>query len=245
MNIHHMPIRRRAGLVALLLPLLAACSPLTVPDETAPPAETQAQASSEDALRTYYESMIAELKEALLEAKESDYISRTEYESRIAALEAELAALNRAPVDSDIPVSGDPDVPPTETSAGTDAPTPPASMAFHYRIEDGGAVIYEYLGSESQVVIPERIGDYPVTRIADNAFRGTAVRSVVVPSTVTAIGWFAFADCRSLTSVTLPASVTSIDYGAFDGSPYVTLYCPRDSYAARFATSFGMKVRYV
>jgi hypothetical protein len=86
---------------------------------------------------------------------------------------------------------------------------------------------------------------YPVTRIADEAFKGTAVTSVIVPDTVTELGWFAFADCTSLTSVTLPASVASIGYGAFDGCPNLTVYCPKDSYAAQFAISFGLRVRYL
>ena len=38
----------------------------------------------------------------------------------------------------------------------------------------------------------------------------------VIPDSVTSIGWYAFENCTSLTSVTIPNSVTSIGYGAFE-----------------------------
>lgn len=40
---------------------------------------------------------------------------------------------------------------------------------------------------------------------------------VIIPDSVTKIGWGAFAGCESLTSVTIPDSVTEIGRGAFDG----------------------------
>ena len=38
-----------------------------------------------------------------------------------------------------------------------------------------------------------------------------------IPSSVTSIGWYAFSDCRSLTSINIPSSVTSIGEYAFHG----------------------------
>ena len=38
-----------------------------------------------------------------------------------------------------------------------------------------------------------------------------------IPSSVTSIGWYAFSDCRSLTSINIPSSVTSIGEYAFSG----------------------------
>ncbi|MCL2798518.1 MAG: leucine-rich repeat domain-containing protein, partial [Firmicutes bacterium] len=58
----------------------------------------------------------------------------------------------------------------------------------------------------------------PVTRIADNAFAGSAqLTAVAVPDSVTLVGAGAFSGCSALTSVTIPDSVTNIRAAAFSG----------------------------
>ena len=42
-----------------------------------------------------------------------------------------------------------------------------------------------------------------------------------LPNSVTSIGYLAFSNCSSLTSITIPDSVTSIGNGAFSGIPTV------------------------
>ena len=56
---------------------------------------------------------------------------------------------------------------------------------------------------------------YSVEYIAAEAFKGSSVTSVDIPSSVTSINYNAFKDCKSLTSVNLPSSITSI--GGFSG----------------------------
>ena len=57
------------------------------------------------------------------------------------------------------------------------------------------------------------------TSIESQAFRGTCLTGMILPDSVTTIGWQAFSNCGSLTSVTLPANAgfTSIDQEAFSG----------------------------
>lgn len=253
---HRRSLFAQLGCMALAALLtLPACTPPVGADRN-PPAETHAPDtapttelnSAPHAGLAYYEALVAELRQAILDMKQADYITRIEYESRIQALEDELEALGNIPsAGTDIPVSGQPTEPSTDGTpppADTAPSDSPASMAFGYSITEGQAVITAYLGSQTAVTIPAAIEGYPVTRIADSAFRETAVTSVTLPYSVTHVGWFAFADCQSLLAVTLPASVTSIGYGAFDGSPQVVLRCPADSYAEQYAVSFGMRFTY-
>ena len=236
------------ALSVLSLPACRAESPTSRP----PAAETVTESD-----RAAYLARIDELTDAVLVLKEESFISKAEYEARIrsllseiAALEARLDLMNTPDSGGDLPVSGNPSGKPsekpagtaTDTAPGTTPPTdPPVSTAFHFEIREGRAVILAYLGNQTHVKIPAAIEGYPVTAIEEAAFRGADVISVEVPYSVSEIGWFAFADCHSLSSVTLPASVESIGYGAFDGCTSLTLYCPADSYAAKYAASFGLR----
>ena len=72
------------------------------------------------------------------------------------------------------------------------------------------------------VVIPESItfenSEFSVTSIGYEAFYECySLTSVTIPNSVTSIGERAFYGCSGLTSVTIPNSVTSIGYGAFYG----------------------------
>lgn len=240
---------RPTALMALPLAvlLLPACTSPSPPTDT-PPVATDSPSGStslSNSERADYQARITELSNTVLALKEESFIAQIEYEARIeallaeiTALEARLALLTDPDVGGDLPVGGNP----TDTTPETDPnPRPPASMAFHYEIRDGHAVILAYLGSEIHVTIPAAIEGYPVAAIEDAAFQRTAVVTVKIPYSVTEIGWFAFADCTSLTSVTLPASVESIGYGAFDGCPALTLSCPEKSYAADYAKSFALR----
>ena len=73
-------------------------------------------------------------------------------------------------------------------------------------------------GGLTSVVIPDS-----VTKIGFNAFSGcTGLTSVVIPSSVTEIGDFAFNRCTGLTSVEIPSSVTEIGDWAFCGCTGLT-----------------------
>lgn len=114
---------------------------------------------------------------------------------------------------------------------------------YTYVVEDGQITLTGYLGSEEKVSVPDTVDGKRVVRIGKETFRETAVREVILPATVTHIDWFAFYGCFGLRSVTLPASVQRIEYGAFEGcSPSLTVRCEKESYAEKYAKSYGLSV---
>lgn len=88
---------------------------------------------------------------------------------------------------------------------------------------EGYAEVIKYANTvtgSTAVVIPDTVTlegvEYPVTRIADNAFNGfRQLKSVTLPKTLVYIGEQAFRDCQSLTTITIPENVTEISYGTF------------------------------
>lgn len=104
----------------------------------------------------------------------------------------------------------------TSSTSATAAPQPVAT--FTYSTSDGGITITGYSGSESHIVIPDRIDGISVIAIAPNAFAysDTPV-SVSIPGSVTRIGVGAFRECRRLSSVTFHAGLRSIGETAFLG----------------------------
>ena len=88
-----------------------------------------------------------------------------------------------------------------------------ADPAEDFRIV--GDCLTQYLGHDSDVVIPADLG---IRTIGDYAFANDWVRSVVVPEGVTAIGEGAFSGYGTLEHVELPDSLTTIGNGAFSHS---------------------------
>ena len=79
-------------------------------------------------------------------------------------------------------------------------------------------VTYPAGKTDSEYVIPNS-----VTSIGYSAFENcTSLTSVTIPDSVTSIDYSAFENCTSLTSVTIPNDVTSIGYGVFQGCTSLT-----------------------
>ena len=101
---------------------------------------------------------------------------------------------------------------------------------YEYKVNeaDNTATITKFLGPDGSakstgsydIKIPEKIheksGDYTVTAIGDDAFRGcSALKKVTIPQSVTSIGRAAFMNCTGLTSLTIKGVATSIGAVAF------------------------------
>ncbi len=235
------------------LPDETTLSAVTTAETTPQEAQTSPETSSDPtaAMRSYYEKLISSLRQELLDEREDRYISDVEYKLRVEELEATVAALEEALRQEDLPTGGEP----TDTLPPEAVTQPPevesnqdleeAPVEFTYRVVEGKAHITGYTGSHTTVHVPAELEGYTVAAIDDSAFQNSSIKAVVLPATVTTVGWFAFSGCFELELVTLPASVTKINYGAFDNCPSLTLLCPADSYAEAYAMSFGLPYRYV
>ena len=80
------------------------------------------------------------------------------------------------------------------------------------------AIVVGYTGSATKVKIAEEYNGVPVKSIYDYAFSDCSnLTSVVIPDSVTSIGYEAFYDCYILSSVVIGESVTYIGGNAFCG----------------------------
>ena len=101
---------------------------------------------------------------------------------------------------------------------------------YEYKVNeaDNTATItkfYALVDGSYDINIPEKLGDgnYTVTAIGDDAFRGcSALKKVTIPQSVTSIGDSAFAGCHNLDSLTINDAATSIGRRAFAECPLTT-----------------------
>ncbi|MDE6407838.1 MAG: leucine-rich repeat domain-containing protein, partial [Anaeroplasmataceae bacterium] len=86
---------------------------------------------------------------------------------------------------------------------------------FEYYIYDAGVTITKYIGESSTCVIPKVIEGNEVIAIGNYAFENCDIKFVVIPDSVTNIGYDAFKYCHNLIGITIPNSVTEIEWSAF------------------------------
>lgn len=90
---------------------------------------------------------------------------------------------------------------------------------FTYTINGYTATITGYNSNTTGAVsIPNKLDNYLVTAISNNAFSNKSkITSVTMPDTVTSIGYLAFSDCTNLESITLSNNLVSLGAQAFNG----------------------------
>ena len=86
---------------------------------------------------------------------------------------------------------------------------------FLFGIIDGVNTLVEYLGNDTEIVLPENYSGGSYVIGAEAFYDNTSITSIVIPNSVTSIGSSAFSGCSSLTSVAIPNSVTIIEYNTF------------------------------
>ena len=102
----------------------------------------------------------------------------------------------------------------TKTGATFTVTVAAATNTFYF--DETTGTITGYVESDTVVVIPSKINGFTVETIGHGAFERSAVTSVTIPDSVTAIHDGAFANCSQLTNISIPNSVTSIGFSAFE-----------------------------
>lgn len=103
----------------------------------------------------------------------------------------------------------------------------PASDFIYETVKGGdGILIQKYIGSRSDVIIPDTIETLPVVKIQYNAFyQNGTIYSVVVPASVKEIEYNAFRE-SSIKKITLPEGLETIGSGCFRGSGLTEVVIP-------------------
>ncbi len=89
----------------------------------------------------------------------------------------------------------------------------------YYTDEISGTAICGYVGTDPEVVIPEKIEGLTVSEIAQEAFyKNDIITSVKMPSTLKRLGSRAFSGCKNLSEITIPKSVEEFGSTIFTGT---------------------------
>ena len=112
---------------------------------------------------------------------------------------------------------------------------------FKYKTYDDGAIIITaYTGSDTSLIIPDKIDGSPVVELAEDLFSdNTSLKSVKIGKYVEIIGAYCFYGCTALVSLDIPSGVWFIGNSAFRGTPWI------DSQTAEFViVGDGVLIKY-
>lgn len=101
------------------------------------------------------------------------------------------------------------------------------------------ATLVKYIGTSTVVPDFSKVNNKTITVIGRNAFKGTGITSLVIPSSVTQIEAYAFEGCSGMQSITIPDTVEYMDQNAFYGCDGLVIIGSEGSEAQRFASDNG------
>lgn len=82
---------------------------------------------------------------------------------------------------------------------------------------DTTVMVSKYYGSDTELTLPDFVGDRLVTGIYQSCFENSNVKTIVIPRAYTSIGDFAFSGCSDLETVKIPSGLKNIGVMAFYG----------------------------
>ena len=122
---------------------------------------------------------------------------------------------------------------------------PAAEEEFDYEVRFDSVIIWSYSGDKKAIILPEKIEDYPVDRIAGYAFsQQYQLEQVVIPEGYLGLGYGVFQACVNLKEVTLPESLVEMYEGIFAGASNVVLKVKEGSYAQSYAEQYGLNYEF-
>lgn len=201
--------------VALLLSLNLITSAI---GEKEREAEDSLKSAQSEAL--LYKQQLSELEKKFDELKSEQYVNYQTYEGKITELELKLA-----------------DKESTQTQE-----VPKSDAKYTYTVSEKGITITGYRGNDKKLYIPGSIDGIAVIAIGKEAFKNASFEEVFLPDSVEKIDWFAFSNCSEMIDISIPNSVLKIEYGVFDGVNNFAISCSKNSYAYKYAKSYGYDV---
>ena len=95
------------------------------------------------------------------------------------------------------------------------------SVTFSGRVREIGESAFENCTALTSIELPES-----VTAIGERAFAGSGLTSIILPYRILTISESTFAGCSDLSSVTFDGDLESVGYGAFEGAGLVSVTLP-------------------
>lgn len=94
---------------------------------------------------------------------------------------------------------------------------------YTYTIDTENATIKKYTGSDTAILLPSKLGGYPVVAIGNSAFEDNkTVQTVCLSENITKIGNYAFENCSALSTICFSNGLTAIGSYAFQNCTALT-----------------------